>query len=289
MRKISKPKLSVNAQRFWHKLLRNKLAVFGLFICLIAIFLSLFGSFVAPHDYSSSSVKERLKDPSPIHLLGTDELGRDTLSRIIAGTRITVVVGIAAVAIALALGSFFGLVSGYYGGKLDTIISGFMDALWSFPAIILALAITAVLGTSIRNIFFAIGIVYTPNFCRLVRSRTLTIRESEYVMGAKAIGLNDFEIISRYVLPNMSSTLIVQVTLSAAKAIIAESSLSFLGLGIQPPLASWGAMLKSGFSYLNRAPWLSIFPGVAIMLLVLGLNFLGDGLRDALDVRIRAD
>ena len=234
-------------------------------------------------------MKERLQGPSAAHWLGTDELGRDTLSRIIAGTRITVVVSLCSVSLALVLGCFFGLISGYYGGILDTVISGFMDAVWSFPAIILALAITAVLGSSIRNIFIAIGIVYTPNFCRLVRSRTLTIRESEYVMGARAIGLNDFEIIFRYVLPNMSSTLIVQVTLSAAKAIIAESSLSFLGLGVQPPLASWGAMLKSGFSYLSRAPWLSIFPGVAIMLLVLGLNFLGDGLRDALDVRIRAD
>lgn len=286
---MKKPKLSVDARRFWHKLLKNKLAVFGLFICLLAVFLCLFGSFVAPYEYSASSVKDRLKAPNADWLLGTDELGRDTLSRIIAGTRITVVVGLCAVGIALLLGSFFGLVSGYYGGRIDTVISGFMDAIWSFPAIILALAITTVLGSSIRNIFIAIGIVYTPNFCRLVRSRTLTIRESEYVMGAKAIGLNDFEIILRYILPNMSSTLIVQVTLSAAKAIIAESSLSFLGLGVQPPLASWGAMLKSGYAYLSRAPWLSVFPGLAIMLLVLGLNFLGDGLRDALDVRIRAD
>lgn len=286
---MKKPKLSVDARRFWHKLLKNKLAVFGLFICLLAVFLCLFGSFVAPYEYSASSVKDRLKAPNADWLLGTDELGRDTLSRIIAGTRITVVVGLCAVGIALLLGSFFGLVSGYYGGRIDTVISGFMDAIWSFPAIILALAITTVLGSSIRNIFIAIGIVYTPNFFRLVRSRTLTIRESEYVMGAKAIGLNDFEIILRYILPNMSSTLIVQVTLSAAKAIIAESSLSFLGLGVQPPLASWGAMLKSGYAYLSRAPWLSVFPGLAIMLLVLGLNFLGDGLRDALDVRIRAD
>lgn len=286
---MKKPKLSVNARRFWRKLLRNRLAIFGMVICFAAIFLCLFGPLVSPYDYSASSVKERLQGPSAAHWLGTDELGRDTLSRIIAGTRITVVVSLCSVSLALVLGSFFGLISGYYGGILDTLISGFMDAVWSFPALILALAITAVLGSSIRNIFIAIGIVYTPNFCRLVRSRTLTIRESEYVMGAKAIGLNDFEIIFRYVLPNMSSTLIVQVTLSAAKAIIAESSLSFLGLGVQPPLASWGAMLKSGFSYLSRAPWLSIFPGVAIMLLVLGLNFLGDGLRDALDVRIRAD
>ncbi len=286
---MKKKGLSINARRFWRKLLHNRLAVFGLAVCLLALFLCLFGNLVAPYDYSASSVKERLQGPSAAHWLGTDELGRDTLSRIIAGARITLIVSVCSVLIAVLLGTFFGLISGYYGGKVDTVISGFMDALWSFPAIILALAITAVLGTNIRNIFIAIGIVYTPNFCRLARSRALTIRESEYVMGAKAIGLNDFEIIFRYMLPNMSSTLIVQVTLSAAKAIIAEASLSFLGLGIQPPLASWGAMLKSGFSYLSRTPWLSVFPGVAIMLLVLGLNFLGDGLRDALDVRIRAD
>lgn len=261
----------------------------GTFICTVVILVSFFGPLITPYEYTATSVKERFSAPSATHPFGTDELGRDTMSRIIAGARITVIVGVCAVLIALILGSVLGLIAGYYGGRADSIISGFMDALWAFPAIILALAITSVLGASISNIFIAIGIVYTPNFCRLVRSRALSIRETEYVQGAKAIGLNDFEIITRYVFPNMASTLIVQVTLSCAKAIITESSLSFLGLGIQPPAASWGSMLKSGYPYLDRAPWLSIFPGVAIMLLVMGLNFLGDGLRDALDVRISAD
>ena len=286
---MKKNRLTVNQRRFILKMKKNKLAMIGAFICIFVLFVAIFGGLIAPYEYSATSVRERLKGMTAIHWMGTDELGRDILSRIIAGTRITVIVGVCAVMIALVMGTILGLLAGYYGGKLDTVISGFMDALWSFPAIILALAITAVLGASIENIFIAIGIVYTPNFCRLVRSRTLSIREMEYVQGARAIGLNDIEIIFKYLLPNMSSTLIVQVTLSCAKAIIAESSLSFLGLGIQPPLASWGSMLKSGYPYLDRAPWMSLFPGIAIMLLVLGLNFLGDGLRDALDVRIRAD
>ena len=161
--------------------------------------------------------------------------------------------------------------------------------MWAFPAIILALAINTALGASLRNIFLAIGIVYTPNFCRLTRSRAIAIREKEYVTSARSIGLNDFKIITRYVLPNLSSTLIVQATLSCAKAVIAESSLSFLGLGVPLPMASLGTILKNGYGMMDRAPWLSIFPGLCIMILVMCLNFVGDGLRDALDVRIRLD
>lgn len=278
-----------NLQLFWEKLIQNKLTVVGLILCVFIVLIALFGVHLTPYNFSTTSVAERYQAPSLRHLFGTDELGRDVLSRVMMGAQITVVVGLCSVLIAVVFGAFLGLISGYYGGFLDTAISGLMDAIWSFPAIILALAITTVLGPSIRNIFIAIGIVYTPNFYRLVRGQTLTIRETEYVMGAKAVGLNDLEIIFRYILPNESSTLIVQITLSCAKAVIAESSLSFLGLGVAPPMASWGAMLKSGYPLLERAPWLSIFPGLAIMFLVLGLNFLGDGLRDALDVRLRAD
>lgn len=278
-----------NTQRFWKKLFKSKLAVVGLVICAIVMFLALFGSLLTPYPPTEAVVADRLQGPSAAHWFGTDELGRDVLSRIISGAQITVIVGIAAVAIALLLGTVLGLVSGYFGGKLDTITSSIMDALWSFPAIILALAITAAIGPSIVNIFIAIGIVYTPNFFRLVRSRVLTIREMEYVQAARATGLNNFEIIARYILPNASSTLIVEVTLSCAKAIIAETSLSFLGVGVPPPAASWGTMLKAGYPLLERAPWMSLAPGFAIMLLVLGLNLLGDGLRDAFDVRIRAD
>ena len=211
------------------------------------------------------------------------------LSRILFSTRLTLIVGICAVSIALVCGTAVGLVAGYFGGILDYVISRLMDSLWAFPAIILALAITAVLGPSLKNIFIAIGIVYTPSFFRLVRSQVLSIREMEYVMGAHAIGLNDFEIIMRYILPNITPMIIVQTTLSSAQAVIAEASLSFLGLGVQPPATSLGSMLKTGYPYMERAPWLCIFPGITIMLLIYGLNFLGDGLRDALDIRIRVE
>lgn len=276
-------------KRFITKFFKSKVAIIGLFLCMFMFFIAIFGELIIPYDSSTANVKERFMAPSSKHFLGTDELGRDILFRIFSGTKMTVTVGICAVLISMLIGTALGLISGYLRGKLDVIISGFMDAIWAFPAIILALAITSVLGASLRNIFIAIGIVYTPAFCRLVRSRVLSIREMEYVMGAKAAGLNDFEIITKYILPNLFSTLIVQVTLSSAQAIIAEASLSFLGLGVQPPATSLGSMLKSGYPYLARAPWMSIYPGFAIMMLVLGLNFLGDGLRDSLDVKLHTD
>lgn len=278
-----------NYQRFVKKLFKRKLAVVGLVICVVVFLITVFGPFICPYSPSETIVKDRYQPPSGTHYFGTDDLGRDVFSRVIDGARITVVVAIGSICIALVCGTILGLICGYYGGIIDNVISGLMDSLWAFPAIILALAINVALGPSLKNIFIAIGIVYIPNFCRLVRGQVLSIREMEYVMGARAIGLNDIKIIFRHILPNVYSVLIVQSTLSCAKAVIAESSLSFLGLGVPLPMASWGSMLKSGYPLLDRAPWMSIFPGLSIMLLVLGLNFLGDGLRDALDVRIRAD
>ena len=194
-----------------------------------------------------------------------------------------------AVLIAMTLGTTLGLLAGYYKGRIDTVISSITDAVWSFPTIILALAITTALGPGLTNVLIAIGIVFTPAFTRVVRSMVLSVREMEYVQGAKAIGLSDFRIIVRYILPNVFPVIIVQASLNAAQAIISEASLSFMGLGIQPPEASWGYMLKSGYPYLWVAPWLSIYPGLLILLIVLALNFLGDGLRDALDVRLKAE
>ncbi len=275
--------------RFFGKFYKSKVAIVGLVLCSLILFMAIVGPSVSNYSATGTNVKELFKAPSVNHLLGTDSLGRDMLARVFSGTRLTLLVGICAVFIALVLGTALGLIAGYFGGALDIVISGLMDSLWAFPAIILALAITSALGPNLNNIFIAIGVVYTPAFCRLVRSRVLSIREMEYVMGAKAIGLNNFEVIMKYILPNIFPTLIVQTTLSSAQAVIAEASLSFLGLGVQPPAASLGSMLKTGYPYLERAPWLSIYPGITIMLLVLGLNFLGDGLRDSLDVRIRTN
>jgi peptide/nickel transport system permease protein len=276
-----------NFQVFTKKLFKRKLAVVGLIICIIVVFVAIFGPLISPYPPSKTIVSDRFMGPSATHLFGTDDLGRDVLSRMIEGARITLEVALGSVFIALLLGTLLGLISGFFGGIIDSIFSGLMDSIWAFPAIVLALAINVALGPSLGNILIAIGVVYTPSFYRLVRSRVLSISEMEYVMGARAIGLNNGKIIYRYILPNLAPTLIVQTTLNCAKAVIAETSLSFLGLGVPLPAASWGTMLKNGYAIMERAPWMSIFPGICIMLFVLGLNFLGDGLRDALDVRIR--
>lgn len=278
-----------NAQKILHRFFSRKVAVAGVIIFTVILFLALFGNLICPYSPSGVSAKERFFGPTANHIMGTDDMGRDTFARIIDGAKLTLGITGGAVAIALVFGTTLGLISGYRKGALDTVISGVMDSLWAFPAIVLAMAINTALGASIGNIIIAIGIVYIPDFYRVVRSRVISIREMEYITGAKAIGLNDAKIIWRYVLPNLLSTLIVQLTLTAAKAVLAEASLSFLGLGVPLPRASWGTMLKSGYGFMERSIWLSIFPGFFIMLLIMSLNFLGDGLRDALDVRIRAD
>src|SRR3972149_11152492 len=217
--------------RFIRKFISSRVAVVGLFLVLFIVFISIFGNSITGHNSTDVSTKETFSAPSATYIFGTDNLGRDLFSRICSGTGLTLIVSICSVLIAVVFGTSLGLLGGYFGGKLDIIISGFMDSLWAFPALILAMAITSILGPSLRNIFMAIGIIYIPVFCRLVRSVVLSIRETEYVMGARAIGLNDLEIIIKYVLPNAIPPIIVQTTLSAAQAVIAEASLSFLGLG----------------------------------------------------------
>jgi peptide/nickel transport system permease protein len=271
------------------RLIKGTLALLGLVIFLVVILVSLLAPWISPYDPNATNTAQLIKPPSAAHWMGTDELGRDVFSRIIAGTRISLVVGVIAVFIALASGSLLGLIAGYWRGYIDNVIMSVMDAIWAFPTLILALAITAALGPSLTNVTIAIGLVFTPGFARLVRGMVLTVREREYIQSARSIGLNDREIIGRYIWPNITPTIIVQASLNAAQAIIAEASLSFLGLGIQPPAASWGSMLKAGYPYLEMAAWLSIFPGLAILVTVLGLNFLGDGLRDAMDIKIRFD
>lgn len=273
----------------FRRLIKGKLAVAGLIVFLVVILVSAFAPLISPYDPNATDMMALLNGPSARHLLGTDELGRDVLSRVLYGTRISLGVGVVAVGLAIVLGTTLGLIAGYWRGRVDTIIMMVMDSVWAFPTLILALAITATLGPSLINVMIAIGLVFTPGFARLVRSMVLTVRKQEYVESARSIGLNNRKIILRYILPNITSTIIVQASLNAAQAIITEASLSFLGLGIQPPEASWGSMLKAGYPYLETAPWLSLFPGFAILIVVLGLNFLGDGLRDALDIKIRMD
>ena len=278
-----------NAQKILHRFLSRKVAVAGIIIFGLIFLMAVFGNSICNYDPAKIDAKARFLGPTAAHIMGTDDLGRDTFARMIDGARLTLSITGGSVLIALVFGTLLGLIAGYRKGTLDTIISGTMDSLWAFPAIVLAMAINTALGASIINIVIAIGVVYIPDFYRIVRSRVISIREMEYITGAKAIGLNDLKIIWRYVLPNLLSTLIVQLTLTAAKAVLAEASLSFLGLGVPLPRASWGTMLKSGYGFMERNIWLSIFPGLFIMLLIMSLNFLGDGLRDALDVRIRAD
>ena len=273
----------------FRRLIKGKLAVIGFAVFIGIIVVSALAPWISPYDPNAPNTLALIKPPSAAYWMGTDELGRDVFSRIIYGTRISLVVGVIAVMMALALGSVLGLISGYWRGVGDHVIMGVMDSVWAFPTLILALAITAALGPSLINVTIAIGLVFTPGFARLVRSMVLSVREREYVQSARSIGLNDWEIIIKYVWPNITPTMIVQASLNAAQAIIAEASMSFLGLGIQPPAASWGSMLKAGYPYLEMAPWLSIFPGLAILVTVLGLNFLGDGLRDAMDIKIRID
>jgi len=278
-----------NAQKTLRRFFSRKIAVAGMIIFCSIVLLAIFGDIICPHDPAKINPRARFAAPSAEHIMGADDLGRDTFARIIDGARLTLIIAGGSVAISLLIGTALGLIAGYKQGWVDTMLSGLMDSLWAFPAIVLAMAISAALGSSIQNIIIAIGVVNIPDFFRIVRSRVITIREMEYVTGARAIGLRDGKIIWRYILPNLLSTLIVQATLTASKAVLAEAGLSFMGLGVPLPRAPWGAMLKTGYGLMRRTLWLSIFPGAFIMLLVMSLNFVGDGLRDALDIRIRAD
>jgi len=280
---------SGNFIKVLRKLMRRKTAVFGMVVCLLMIFLACFGNLICPYEYDQVETANKMAAPSAEHWFGTDDLGRDLFARVAYGARITLTVSIASVAVALVLGTLIGVTAGFIGGKVDAVLSMVIEAICAFPTILIGLTLATVLGAGITNIVFAIGIANTPAFARLLRSMTLTIREREYIESAVTIGLNKAEIMLRHVFPNLVSVLIVQTTLAAASAILSESSLSFMGLGIQAPAASWGTMLRTGYDYISQSPWMSIFPGLAIMLTVLSLNYFGDGLRDALDVKIRVD
>lgn len=278
-----------NARKVASRFSRRPLSVAGFVLVAVMILFALFGNYIAKYDLSYRNSSERFAPPSGEHWFGTDDLGRDIFARVADGAKITITVAFGSSAIALLIGTALGLFTGFCGGGADTVISGLMNSLWALPTIVLAMVINVALGSNIGNIIFSIGIVTVPSFYRIVRSRVLSIRETDYILAATAIGRPIHKNILLHVLPNLVSTLIIETTLACSKAVIAEASLSFLGLGVVLPRASWGTMLKSGYSLIERTSWLSIFPGLMIMLLVLGFNFLGDGLRDAFDVHIQAD
>lgn len=270
---------------FWKRLLKNRLAAAGGVLLLGFLLLAIAAPLAAPRDPYAQNLYERLQPPSLAHPFGTDDFGRDVLSRVIHGARISLRVGFAAVLIALVLGVPIGLVSGYWGGALDQVLMRAMDLMLAFPSILLAIAIVAVLGPGLENAMLAVGIVAVPQYARLVRASALSVRGQDYVQAVRALGVGDFHILFFSVLPNCLTPLIVQSTLGLATAILDAAGLSFLGLGAQPPLPEWGAMLTGGRELVLRAPWVLTFPGVAIFLTVLAFNLLGDGLRDALDPR----
>jgi peptide/nickel transport system permease protein len=275
------------AARAWRRLLRRKGAIFGL--CVIGLFIicAAFAPLIAPHDPIAQSWSAVRKAPSFVHLFGTDDVGRDVLSRVIFGTRASLFAGVISVSIALFVGVPLGLTAGYLGGAVDAVLSRMTDAMLACPFIVLAIALAAFLGPSLGNAMIAIGITTTPIFVRLTRGQVMQIKVEEYIEAARAVGNPRWRIAVVHILPNVFPAILVQATLSVATAIIAEAALSFLGLGQQPPDPSWGSMLNSAQRFLTSAPWMAVWPGLAIFLSVLSFNLIGDGLRDALDPRER--
>ncbi|WP_338708611.1 ABC transporter permease [Paenibacillus amylolyticus] len=274
-------------RKFLTRMVANKLASAGGLIVLFYIIVALFAPWIAPYDPYNIHLPDKLLLPSWDHWMGTDDKGRDLLSRIIYGTQLSLLIGVAAVSIGAIFGVFLGLVAGYYGGWLDAIIMRIMDILLAFPGILLALAIVSALGASLINVMIAVGVFSIPMFARIVRGSTLTVRKLEYIDSIRTLGGSDLRIILVHILPNIMSPIIVQITLRLATAILSAAGLSFLGLGAQPPSAEWGALLSSGRDYTFSAPYLALFPGLAISTLVIGFNLFGDGLRDALDPKLK--
>jgi peptide/nickel transport system permease protein len=265
----------------------RKVVIVGFVIIVLMVLMATFAPWLAPYDPNLTNLPEALQQPSKTHLLGTDALGRDTLSRIIYGSRTSLLVGIVSIFIAASLGMTLGLIAGYFGGATNVIIMRFVDALMAFPMILLALVLASVLGGGLGNVMIAIGIALTTIYARLMCGQVLYIKENDYVLAAHSQGASNFLIMLRHILPNCLPPLIVLITMQMGSAILAEAGLSFLGMGIAPPEAAWGAMVNSGYKYLLDLPVLSFAPGIAIMLVVFAFNMVGDGLRDALDPRLR--
>lgn len=277
--------LPKSSNRAWRKLKANRSALVGLAIIVFFTLLAIAAPLLPVADPLATSWTAIRKAPSAAHWMGTDDIGRDILSRMIWGAQASLMAGIFSVAIAIVIGVPFGLISGYFGGWVDQVISRITEAFLALPFLIMAIALAAFLGPSLTNAMIAIGLSAMPVFVRLTRGQVLAVKTEDYVEGARSIGLGHFDIMTRYILPNIMAPIIVQATLTVATAIIAEASLSFLGLGQQPPAPSWGSMLNVAKNFLDQAPWMAMWPGAAIFLIVIGFNLLGDGLRDALDPR----
>jgi len=277
-----------NFKNVWRKLRQNYLAMAGGILIVLFMIVAVIGPWITTGDPMAPNVADRLEGPSSQYWFGTDHHGRDIFTRIIHGMSITLYIGFLSVFVGMIFGVVFGIVSGYYGGRIDAIIMRTMDVLLAFPGILLALGIVAVLGGSINNVIIAISIFSIPVFARIVRGSTLSVRKLEYVDAVRALGASDFRIIFRHILPNIMSPIIVQATLRIATAVLTASGLSFLGLGAQPPTPEWGAMLAAGRNYMWEHPHIALFPGLAIVLVVLAFNLFGDGVRDALDPKLKS-
>ena len=275
----------------WRRFLRvfvgRKVVIFGASVLIVLIVVAALADVISPYDPYAQNLRESLQQPSSAHWLGTDSLGRDILSRIIFGTRTSLAVGFVSVAIGALIGMSFGLLAGYFGGIVDMLIMRFVDALLAIPSLMLALALGVALGGGLTNVMISLGVSLIPTYARLMRGQVLSVKHADYITAGDVIGASDLRIMLAHVFPNCLSPLIVLITLNLGLAILSEAALSFLGLGIKPPGAAWGAMVNDGYRYLSSNPMLSIAPGVCVMLVVLAFNLVGDGLRDALDPRLR--
>lgn len=276
------------AKDIWRRFKKNKTAILGLIIFTIIILVVILADVIVPNEVAmKQNVPERLQGPSAKHWFGTDNFGRDIFARIVHGSRYSLLIGIGAVAIGMTIGGILGSIAGYYGGKIDTLVVKFMDMIMSIPLMLLVLALVASLGTSLKNVFIAMMISSIPQYTRIVRSAILTVVDQDYIEAARACGTNDFWIIITHIIPNAIGLIIVQATMSVGTIIINAAGISFLGMGIQPPTPEWGAMLNEGKNFMTTYPHVVIFPGIAIGLTAFSLNLMGDGLRDALDPKLK--
>lgn len=271
----------------WHRLRKNKAAVVGLVILVFLVILAIFADFVAPFDYRTQDLSNAFATPNAVNWFGTDNFGRDVFSRVVYGTRISLQIGFIAVGIALVLGGTLGALAGYYGGLFDTLLMRLVDIMLAVPTILLAISIVATLGTGIVNLMIAVGVSSVPSYARLVRASVMSIKQTQYIEAARAMGTKNSKIILKHVLPNTLAPVIVQATIGVAGAILSAAGLGFIGLGIQPPNPEWGNMLSAGRHFIREFHHLTTFPGVAIMITILSLNLLGDGLRDVLDPKLK--